>query len=158
MRLNDTPTFLKHYLGVYYYKEEGNMHYLIYFWDKKKYWNWIFIRNYTIIYHVAIVTPRAELHEASLLIKREVFHVDLAEGLVNGRWLPYNLAVVMENGFRHDRHFVVTVSAVTNDERQEKDTYENRCTQVKVINKRTLKKIVSYRRMTVNVAYLINKN
>lgn len=62
-------------------------------------------------YHVPIVAPRSELHEAGLLIKREVLHVDFAERLVDGRRLPDHFAVVMQDGFRHDGHFIVTVRA-----------------------------------------------
>lgn len=62
-------------------------------------------------YHIAIVTPRSKLHEASLLVKRKVLHVNLAERLVDGGWLPNYFSVVVEDCFRHDRHFIVTVGA-----------------------------------------------
>lgn len=64
--------------------------------------------------HVTIVGPGAELHEAGLLVEWEVLNVDLAEGLVDGWWLPQHLARVVQDGLRHDGHLIITVGTGTN--------------------------------------------
>ena len=58
----------------------------------------------------AIIGPRAELHDASLLIKREVLDIDLARGLVDGRWFPFDLAVGKEGRLGGQSHLKVAVS------------------------------------------------
>lgn len=48
----------------------------------------------------AVISPGAELHDAGLLVEREVFHVDLARALVDGWWLPLNSTCVVERRLR----------------------------------------------------------
>ena len=62
------------------------------------------------MYHKPIVGPTAKLHHTFLLIKRKELNVNTAVGFVNGRRVPPNLPVVVENCLRHDRHFVVPIS------------------------------------------------
>lgn len=65
-----------------------------------------------LIYHVSIVGPRAELHEAGLLVEGEILDINFAKGLVNRRRLPHHFARVMKDRFSHDGHFVVAIGAV----------------------------------------------
>jgi len=64
-------------------------------------WRFVYLRS--------VVSPRAEFHVARLLVEREVLDVDLAEGFVNGRRFPLDGAVVAQDGFGHDGHFVITI-------------------------------------------------
>lgn len=68
------------------------------------------VRSLTVSHHVSVVCPRSKLHETSLLVKREVFHVDFAKRFINGRWLPYDFSRIMQYGLRHYRHFVISIS------------------------------------------------
>ena len=65
------------------------------------------------VYLRSVVSPRAEFHVARLLVEREVLDVDLAEGFVNSRRFPLDGAVVAQDGFGHDGHFVITVGAAS---------------------------------------------
>jgi hypothetical protein len=62
-------------------------------------------------YQVSVIGPGAEFHEAGLLVEGKVLDVNLAEGLVNGRRLPRDLARVVEDGLGHYGHLVVAVGA-----------------------------------------------
>ena len=62
-------------------------------------------------YLVAIERPRAEFHDAGLLIEREVRDVDRAGALVDGRWDPEHLAVRVDQDVGFVAHLVVTVGA-----------------------------------------------
>ena len=62
-------------------------------------------------HHVTVVGPRAELHEALLLVEREKFHIDLAGGFVYGRRVPRDLSGKVQYGLGHDRDLVIAVGA-----------------------------------------------
>ena len=73
----------------------------------------ITMRNNSVTSHLfAIVSPRAELHDASLLVKREVLDVNLTRGLVDGRRLPLDLAVREEGRLGGQGDLKVTVGTV----------------------------------------------
>lgn len=63
-------------------------------------------------YLEAVVSPRAELHDARLLVERKVFYVDLARGLVYGRWLPFDPPRVIQRRLRCQRHLEITVGTI----------------------------------------------
>ena len=67
-------------------------------------------------YRISVRRPRSEFHVASLLVEWEIFDVDLAEGLVDGRRFPRHRSVVPQNGFGHDGHLVVAVGATQQEE------------------------------------------
>lgn len=62
-----------------------------------------------IIYLKAVVCPRAKLHNAGLLVEREVFHIDFTRRFINCRWFPFNHAAVVEGCFRGKRYLEVAV-------------------------------------------------
>lgn len=62
-------------------------------------------------YHVSVVCPRTELHEACLLIEGKVLDVDFTEGFVDGGRFPNDFARMMKNRFGHYCHFVVAIGA-----------------------------------------------
>ena len=62
-------------------------------------------------HHVTVVGPRAELHEALLLVEREKFDIDLAGGLVDGRRVPRDFSRKVQYGLGHDRDLVIAVGA-----------------------------------------------
>lgn len=66
-------------------------------------------------YLEAVVRPGAELHEAGLLVEREVPYIDFARGFEDGRRCPHYFSVVVQDGFGHCRHHVLSVSAVCSD-------------------------------------------
>ena len=59
----------------------------------------------------AVIGPGAKLHDAGLLVKREVLDVYLTRGLVDGRGFPLHLAIREEGRFGSQRHLEVTVGA-----------------------------------------------
>lgn len=61
---------------------------------------------------VAIVRPETEFHLALLFIVRKPFDVDLTKALVDGRWLPYYLAIVIHSRIVHDADVGIASSAV----------------------------------------------
>jgi hypothetical protein len=61
-------------------------------------------------YLKAIVRPRPELHDARLLVKREILDVYLARGLIDGRWLPFHATSVVERRLRCQSDFKITIS------------------------------------------------
>lgn len=65
-----------------------------------------------VYYLEAVVSPRAKLHDARLLVERKVFYVDLARGFVYGRWLPFDPPCVIQRRLRCQRYLEITVSAV----------------------------------------------
>lgn len=77
----------------------------------------MFYFNYAnYLYLSTVVRPRAEFHDARLLIERKVFHVDLAGRFVNGRWFPEYLAGILQRGFCHQRHLVIPVRAAETED------------------------------------------
>lgn len=62
----------------------------------------------------AIVCPTAQFEHASLYVVREKLHVDGAGAFVDRRRLPDHQAAVVDGGFCHQSHFIVTVCAVKN--------------------------------------------
>lgn len=58
-----------------------------------------------------IVGPRAELHNARLLVEWEVFNIDFARRFVNGGRAPLDAARVVERRLRRQRHLEVAVGA-----------------------------------------------
>lgn len=60
----------------------------------------------------AVVSPRAELHHARLLVEGKIFDVDLAGRLVNRRRLPLDPTRVVQCRLRRQRHLKITVGAV----------------------------------------------
>lgn len=69
---------------------------------------------------VAVIAPRAELHEAGLLVEGKVTHVDLARGLEDGGRSPEHFARVVQHRLRHRRHHVLSVRAATQGYRESK--------------------------------------
>ena len=67
------------------------------------------------IYHVTVVCPRSEFHEALLLVEGEELNVDFARRLVDGGRVPQHLAGVVQDGLGHDCHLVVAVSTEKNN-------------------------------------------
>ena len=63
-------------------------------------------------YRVA-VAPAAKLHEAALLVEREVPHVDLAVGLEDGRRVPDHAPPAVYHRLRQRGDDVLTVSTGT---------------------------------------------
>lgn len=82
----------------------------------------------------AVVRPGPELHQAGLLVEREVLHVNLAGALVDGWWLPLNTARVVELCLGGQRHLEVAVSA-TNSKRT---TKKQKTRNVQVVTGKTL--------------------
>lgn len=72
-------------------------------------WMWVCLCDCT--YHVTVVCPRTELHEARLLIEGKVLDVDFTEGFVDGGRFPNDFARMMKNRFGHYCHFVVAIGA-----------------------------------------------
>ena len=68
-----------------------------------------------ITYQETIISPGAKLHEAILLIERKVTDIDLTRGLENSWRIPHYSAVIMQDGFGHGRHDVLSVSAARNN-------------------------------------------
>ena len=62
-----------------------------------------------VFYLKPVEGPAAKLEEAGLLVEGEELDVDLARGLEDGRRVPDDLPVVVQDGFRHRRHDVVAV-------------------------------------------------
>ena len=60
---------------------------------------------------VAVVGPRAELEHARLLVKGEVFDVDLATRFVDGRRSPLDQPVVVHGRLGRQRHLEIAVGA-----------------------------------------------
>lgn len=60
-----------------------------------------------------VVCPRAELHDAGLLVEREVLDVNLTGALVDGWRLPLHTARVVQGRFRRERHLEITVRTET---------------------------------------------
>lgn len=75
---------------------------------------WYIIRKISASYHVAIVSPGTKFHEACLLVEREVFDINFTRGFINGRRFPLDAAIKVQDGFRHDSDFVVSVGTATN--------------------------------------------
>ncbi len=67
-------------------------------------------------HHVSVISPGTELHVALLLIKGEELDVDLAGGLIDGGRVPGHFARVVQDGFSHYGHLVVSVRAVEKSE------------------------------------------
>lgn len=65
-------------------------------------------------YLEAIVGPRAEFHNARLLVEREILDVYLAGGLVYGRGFPLHSSREVEGGLSGQGHLEVTIGAETN--------------------------------------------
>lgn len=65
-----------------------------------------------VYYLEAVVSPRAKLHDARLLVERKVFYVDLTRGFVYGRWLPFDPPCVIQRRLRCQRYLEITVGAV----------------------------------------------
>jgi hypothetical protein len=61
---------------------------------------------------ISVVSPRAELHEAGLLVEGEVPDVNLAGRFKNGRRGPQDLPRVPQHSFGHRRNDIFPVSAV----------------------------------------------
>lgn len=64
-----------------------------------------------ITHRVPVVSPRTKLHEASLLVKGEVLHVDLAKWFIDGRRFPHDLPRMVQNCLGHNGHLVVAIGA-----------------------------------------------
>lgn len=58
-----------------------------------------------------VVGPRAEFHNARLLIEGEVLDVDLAGRFVNGGRAPLDATRVVERRLRRQRHLEIAVGA-----------------------------------------------
>lgn len=58
-----------------------------------------------------VVGPRAELHNARLLVEWEKFDVNFAGGLVNGGRTPLDAARVVKRRLRRQSHLKVAVGA-----------------------------------------------
>ena len=61
-------------------------------------------------YLEAVVGPATELHDAGLLVEREILDVHLTGRMINGRRFPLNQSGVEQGGLRGQRHFKVTIS------------------------------------------------
>lgn len=48
---------------------------------------------------MAVVSPRSEFHEATLLVEWKPFDIHLAAGLVDGRWIPVDQTRMMDSSF-----------------------------------------------------------
>ena len=57
----------------------------------------------------AIVRPAAKLHDAGLLIKREIFDIHLAWGMIDSGWLPLHQTVVIKSCLGSEGHFKVSI-------------------------------------------------
>ena len=57
-----------------------------------------------------IICPATKLHDTSLLIKREVLHVHLAGGMVDGRRLPLDQPSVKQGCLGGQGYLKVTIS------------------------------------------------
>ena len=77
----------------------------------QKYRGWNHDMRHVLTHHESIICPAPKLHHALLLIKREELDVNAAVWLVDGRGVPLDPAVPVENGFGHDGYLVVPVSA-----------------------------------------------
>lgn len=87
------------------------------------------------IYLIAVVRPRSELHEARLLVEREIAHIDFAGWFENGRRCPVDASSVMENGFRQCCHHIFTVSATIDfDARQQQKKQHHSMAQRWIMN------------------------
>lgn len=62
-----------------------------------------------ITHLISVISPGAELHEASLLIEGKVPDINLAAGLEDGRRGPDHFASVVENGFGHRGNHILTI-------------------------------------------------
>ena len=58
-----------------------------------------------------IIGPRSEFHHTGLLIEWKVLDVNHAGGLVDGRRLPLDEAVVPQSGLCRQRHLEIAVGA-----------------------------------------------
>ena len=58
-----------------------------------------------------IIGPRSEFHHTGLLIERKVLDVNHAGGLVDGRRLPLDEAVVPQRGLCRQRHLEIAIGA-----------------------------------------------
>ena len=61
---------------------------------------------------ITVVSPRAELHRAVLLVEREELDVHRTRALVDGRRLPVYEAARAYRRLRHQRHLVVAIGAI----------------------------------------------
>lgn len=52
-----------------------------------------------------------EFHYTRLRVERKVGDVNVTGALVNGRRLPNNPAVALQNGLVHNGHYVITIGA-----------------------------------------------
>lgn len=73
----------------------------------------IFCIAYNILYHVAVICPWSKFHETGLLVEWKIFNINFAKWFVNSRWFPYYFAGVVQNGFRHYCHFIISISTET---------------------------------------------
>lgn len=67
---------------------------------------------------VAVVGPAAKLHDARLLVEREVLHVHLAGRVVDGGRPPLHQARVEQRRLRRQRHLEVAVGAGRKEEKR----------------------------------------
>lgn len=63
-------------------------------------------------YLESVIGPRAELHDAGLLVERKVLDVDLTRGFVDSRRAPLHAPRVIQRRLCRQRHLKVPVSTV----------------------------------------------